>query len=82
MPEPGAMSYMMSKDGYLNDEVGHWHPHLMFHIPKTDSASWGANLPASPVQLDTTRRAEQDVKYCLEESSGAHSGSNIRVERQ
>jgi hypothetical protein len=55
-PEPGAMSYMMSKSGYLNDDVGHWHPHLMFHIPKTDAASWGANLPSSPVQLDTEHR--------------------------
>jgi hypothetical protein len=53
MPESGAMSYMMSKGGYLGDTVGHWHPHLMFHIPKTDAASWGANLPRSPVQLDT-----------------------------
>jgi hypothetical protein len=25
----------------------------MFHIPKTDAASWGANLPSSPVELDT-----------------------------
>jgi hypothetical protein len=56
MPEPGAMSYMMSKDGYLGDTVGHWHPHLMFHIPKTDAASWGANLPSSPVELDTEHR--------------------------
>jgi hypothetical protein len=53
LPEPGAMSYMMSKGGYLGDGVGPWHPHLMFHIPKTDAASWGANLPGSPVELDT-----------------------------
>jgi len=51
-PEPGAMSYMLSKESYLNDEVGHWYPHLMFHIPKTDGASWGANLDDSPVVLD------------------------------
>ena len=56
MPEPGAMSYMMSKGGYLGDTVGHWHPHLMFHIPKTDAASWGANQPGSPVELDTEHR--------------------------
>src|SRR5580658_2945127 len=31
--ERGAMCYMMSKDGYLNDGVGHWHPHLMFFLP-------------------------------------------------
>ena len=49
VPETGAMSYMMSKNGYLNDEVGHWHPHLMFHVPKTDNASWGANVVCSPV---------------------------------
>jgi hypothetical protein len=53
MPEAGAMSYMMSKDSYLNDEAGHWHPHLMFHVPKTDAASWGANQHGSPVLLDT-----------------------------
>jgi hypothetical protein len=49
VPEVGAMSYMMAKDGYLADAAGHWHPHLMFHIPKTDAATWGANLPGSPV---------------------------------
>jgi hypothetical protein len=48
-PETGAMSYMMAKNGYLGDSAGHWHPHLMFHIPKTDAATWGANLPGSPV---------------------------------
>ena len=51
-PEPGAMSYMMSKGGNLGDSVGHWHPHLMFHIPKTGGASWGANVPDSPVLLN------------------------------
>lgn len=49
VPEAGAMSYMMAKDGYLGDDAGHWHPHLMFHILKTDAATWGANLPGSPV---------------------------------
>ena len=47
--ERGAMCYMMSKDGYLNDGVGHWHPHLMFFLPIADAATWGANLPGSPV---------------------------------
>ncbi len=51
-PEIGAMSYMMAKDGYLSDAGGHWHPHLMFHLPKTDGATWGANLPGSPVVFD------------------------------
>ena len=47
--EPGAMSYMMSKAGYLGDGVEHWHPHLMFHIRTTSAASWGANAKGSPV---------------------------------
>ena len=49
LPAPGAMSYMMSKQGYLGDGVGHWHPHVMFHVARTDSAAWGANLGGSPV---------------------------------
>lgn len=54
-PEPGAMSYMMSKDQLLGDGAGvtHWHSHLMFHVPKADGASWGANLPGSPVVFDS-----------------------------
>lgn len=51
-PEPGAMSYMMSRDQYLGDGQGHWHSHLMFHVPKATAASWGANLPGSPVLID------------------------------
>jgi hypothetical protein len=47
--EPGAMCYMLSKQGYLNDEVGHWHPHLMFFIPHVGAETWGANLPDSPI---------------------------------
>jgi hypothetical protein len=53
MPEPGAMSYMMSKDQYLGDGPGHWHSHLMFHLPRMGANSWGANLDGSPVILDT-----------------------------
>jgi hypothetical protein len=49
IPAPGAMSYMMSKMGYLSDAGGHWYPHLMFHIRTTSGASWGANVDSSPV---------------------------------
>jgi hypothetical protein len=48
-PEPGAMCYMMSKQGYLSDDAGHWHPHLMFFLAHTDGAAWGADLDGSPV---------------------------------
>ena len=47
--ESGAMCYMLSKQGYLSDRGGHWHPHLMFFVPLTDPAAWGAGLPGSPV---------------------------------
>ena len=47
--EVGAMCYMMSKDGYLNDRDGHWHPHLMFFVPFTEAKSWGVGLPGVPV---------------------------------
>ena len=53
--EPGAMCYMMSKQSYLGDSAGHWHPHLMFFFPLTDAAAWGADLPGSPV-LSSQRR--------------------------
>jgi hypothetical protein len=43
------MSYMLSKQQYLDDSATHWHPHLMFFVPQTDAASWGAGLPGSPV---------------------------------
>ena len=56
MPEAGAMSYMMSKAGNLGDSVGHWCPHLMFHAPKTDAASWGADLAGSPVLFNDQYR--------------------------
>ena len=40
--EPGAIGYMRSKEGYLSDRDGHWHPHLMFFTPLTDPLAWGA----------------------------------------
>ena len=64
-PEPGAMSFMMSKDGYLGDAEGHWHPHLMFHVPKAAAASWGANLPGSPVVLDDREVPEPETIFLV-----------------
>jgi hypothetical protein len=45
--EPGAMSYMMSRQGYLSDALGHAAPHLMFYVPQ--GTIWGADAPGSPV---------------------------------
>ena len=47
--EPGAMCYMMSKQGYGGDSVKHWPSHLMFFYSQVDPATWGAGLPGSPV---------------------------------
>jgi hypothetical protein len=46
--EPNAMCYMMSKDQYLQDNGGHWHPHMMWYVPGDAEKSWGANLAGVP----------------------------------
>ncbi len=48
-PLPGSMSYMMSKEGYIHDNVHHWYSHVMFFTPHTDGEAWGANAAESPV---------------------------------
>jgi hypothetical protein len=47
--EPGAMCYMMGKQGYGGDVAPHWLAHLMFFYSDTDPAIWGANQQGSPV---------------------------------
>ena len=47
--EPGAMCYMMSKEGFGGATLPHWPSHLMFFYSDIDPAIWGANLPGSPV---------------------------------
>lgn len=49
--EPGAMAYMLSKQGFLSDSVGHWHPHVMFFVSDMDAATLGANVAGSPLLL-------------------------------
>ena len=49
-PEPGALSFMLSKDGYLSDDAaGPWLPHVMFFLPHGEADNWGANKEGSPV---------------------------------
>lgn len=48
--EPGAMSYMMSKQAYLDDQFGHWIPHLMFYT--ATNVDWGADKDGSPIMLN------------------------------
>jgi hypothetical protein len=47
--EAGSMCYMLSKQGYLGDQAGHFHPHLMFWAERTQPESWGVGAPGSPV---------------------------------
>jgi hypothetical protein len=49
-PEPGALSFMLSKNGYVSDDAaGPWLPHLMFFVPHGQVVAWGAGLEGSPV---------------------------------
>jgi hypothetical protein len=50
--EPGAFTYMMSKDAYLTDHGDHNMAHLMFYTPVMNGALLGADLPKSPVMLN------------------------------
>jgi hypothetical protein len=50
--EPGALTYMMSKEAYLTDHGDHNMAHLMFYTPVMDKAVWGSDLPKSPVVLN------------------------------
>ena len=61
-PEPGAIGFMQSKEGYINEDVkGPWHPHVMFYAPLTnpgtEPAAWGANLHGSPLHVNDAETA-------------------------
>jgi hypothetical protein len=49
-PEPGAFSFMLSKEGYLNHAHGPWYPHLMFFVSRDQVANWAPNVDNSPTQ--------------------------------
>ncbi len=59
--EPGAMTYMMSKQQYLNDDAHNWMPHLMFYFPRSSSAAWGADLPGAPPMLNPQFQASAEA---------------------
>lgn len=63
-PPPGSFCYMMSKDGYTDDNAaGPWRPHLMFFQGTTPAGQWGANLPGIPIVADST--SYQGLTYFL-----------------
>jgi hypothetical protein len=50
VPEAGAFSFMLSKDGYVSDDAaGPWLPHVMFFLPHGQADNWGADKEDSPV---------------------------------
>ncbi len=62
--EPGAMCYMMSKQGNGGDRIPHWPSHLMFFLSDVDPAMWGANQPGSPV-LGVADSAEHLTQFVI-----------------
>ncbi len=64
-PEPGSMCFMMSAQGVLNDADGHWLPHLMFFLPRGATASWGANLPGSPILAHEGGALDPDTVFMI-----------------
>jgi hypothetical protein len=70
--EPGAMCYMMSKEGYGGATLPHWPSHLMFFYSDINPAIWGANLPGSPVLgvIDTEEHLTQFVVVVQHWSDG------------
>jgi hypothetical protein len=58
-PEPGALTYMLSKGGYLSDDAaGPWLPHLMFFLPHGQAPAWGACAEGSPIICHEGREIE------------------------
>jgi hypothetical protein len=61
-PAPASFAFMLSKQGYLNDEVaGPWRPHVMPFVAYDQLATWAAGFKGSPIlgpALSTFRRYE------------------------
>ena len=77
--EPGAMSYMMSKDAYLTDNGGHNLAHLMFYAPPLDGKAWGADVPKSPVMLIPQFKGAQPIDVFIVPVSKWSDGSAAPV---
>ena len=52
--EPGAMSYMMSKDAYLTDDGDHNLAHLMFYAPPLDGQGLGCRSAEIACNAEST----------------------------
>jgi len=64
VPEPGSFSFMLSKESYLDDEVGGpGLPHVMFFVPHGQGATWAAGWEESPVFGTEASEVEPTVLY-------------------
>ena len=67
-PAPQSMAYMMSKDQYIKDAQSgvepNWYPHVMFFVPATQAATWGANVAGAPT-FSATSSAEPITTFFL-----------------
>jgi hypothetical protein len=77
--EPGAMSYMMSKNAYLTDSGDHNLAHLMFYAPPLDGKVWGADLPQSPVMLIQQFKGAQPIDVFIVPVGRWSDGTPARV---
>jgi hypothetical protein len=49
-PAPASFSFMLSKEGYLNDQTaGPWYPHVMLFVAHDRLATWAAGFAGSPI---------------------------------
>lgn len=65
-PAPGAMAYMLSKNGYLFPADGPWRPHVMPFVAYDQVAMWGAGAKGSPIFGSvTTFRPYQPVTIAI-----------------
>jgi hypothetical protein len=63
-PGPGAFSFMLSKNGYVNDQAGGpWLPHVMLFVPHGQAAAWGAGAEGSPVLGQDGSEIESTVLF-------------------
>jgi hypothetical protein len=63
-PEPGSLSFMLSRHGYVNDQTaGPWLPHVMFFLPHGQASAWAAGLEASPVLGNEASPLEPTVLF-------------------
>ena len=63
-PEAGALSFMLSKNGYLGDAAaGPWLPHVMFFLPHGQAGNWGASKEDSPIIGQDSSAIESTVLF-------------------